>query len=81
MWSLILKEENRVRLFENRVLVRCGPKRGNVTGGCRKLYKERFVICTLYHILGYHIKEAEIHGACRTYGLDEKYIQHFIQKI
>jgi hypothetical protein len=32
-WSLTLKEERRLRLFENRVLRRIfGPKRGEVTG-------------------------------------------------
>ena len=31
-WSLILREERRLRLFENRVLRRIfGPKRNNVT--------------------------------------------------
>jgi hypothetical protein len=32
-WSLILKEENRLRVLENRVLRRIfGPKRGEVIG-------------------------------------------------
>jgi hypothetical protein len=32
-WSLTLKEERRLRVFENRVLRRlCGPKRDKVTG-------------------------------------------------
>jgi hypothetical protein len=32
-WSLTLKEEHRLRVFENRVLRRIfGPKRGEVTG-------------------------------------------------
>jgi hypothetical protein len=41
-WSLTLKEENRLRVFENRVLRRIfGPKRDEVTGEWRKLhYKE-----------------------------------------
>jgi hypothetical protein len=40
---LTLREERRMRMFENRVLRRIfGPKRGEVTGECRKLYdKER----------------------------------------
>jgi hypothetical protein len=34
---VILKEEYRLRVFENRVLRRIfGPKRDEVTGGCRK---------------------------------------------
>jgi hypothetical protein len=33
-WSLILREERRLRVFENRVLRRIfGPKRDEVTGG------------------------------------------------
>jgi hypothetical protein len=40
-WSLTLREEHRLRVFENRVLRRIfGPKRGEVTGGWRKLHNE-----------------------------------------
>jgi hypothetical protein len=40
-WSLMLREEHRLRLFENRVLRRIfGPKRDEVTGGWRKLHNE-----------------------------------------
>jgi hypothetical protein len=40
-WSLILREEQRVRVFENRVLRRIfGSKRDDVIGGWRKLHKE-----------------------------------------
>jgi hypothetical protein len=40
-WSLTLKEEHRLRVFENRVLRRIfGLKRNEVTGGWRKLYNE-----------------------------------------
>jgi hypothetical protein len=36
-WSLTLREERRLRVFENRVLRRLfGPKRDKVTGECRK---------------------------------------------
>jgi hypothetical protein len=39
-WSLILREEHRLRVFENRVLRRIfGPKRDEVTGEWRKLQK------------------------------------------
>ena len=38
-WSLTLREERRLRVFENRVLRRIfGPKRDGVTGEWRKLY-------------------------------------------
>jgi hypothetical protein len=40
-WSLTLREEHRLRVFENRVLRRIfGPKRDEVTGGWRKLRSE-----------------------------------------
>jgi hypothetical protein len=40
-WSLTLREENRPRVFENRVLRRIfGPKRDEVTGEWRKLHNE-----------------------------------------
>ena len=40
-WSLTLRDERRLRVFENRVLRRVfGPKRDEVTGEWRKLYNE-----------------------------------------
>jgi hypothetical protein len=40
-WSLTLREERRLRLFENRVLWRAfGPKRDEVIGEWRKLHNE-----------------------------------------
>jgi hypothetical protein len=40
-WSLTLREEHRLRVFENRVLRRIfGPKRDEVTGELRKLHNE-----------------------------------------
>jgi hypothetical protein len=40
-WSLILREEHRLRVFENRVLRRIfGPKRDEVTGEWIKLHNE-----------------------------------------
>jgi hypothetical protein len=39
--SLTLREEHKLRVFENRVLRRIfGPKRDEVTGGWRKLHNE-----------------------------------------
>jgi len=39
--SLTLREERRLRVFENRVLRRMfGPKRDEITGEWRKLYHE-----------------------------------------
>jgi hypothetical protein len=39
IWSLVLREKYRLRVFENMVLRRnFGPKRDEVTGGCRWLH-------------------------------------------
>jgi hypothetical protein len=41
LWSLTLREEHRLRVFENRVLKRIfGPMRDEVTGDLRKLHNE-----------------------------------------
>jgi len=48
IWSLTLREECTLRVFENRVLRRIfGPKRDKVTGEWRKLYNEviNYVYC------------------------------------
>jgi hypothetical protein len=40
-WSLTLREEHRLRVFENRVLRRIfGPRRDEVTGEWRRLHNE-----------------------------------------
>jgi hypothetical protein len=40
-WSLTLREEHRLRVFENRILrIIFGPKRDEVTGEYRKLHNE-----------------------------------------
>jgi hypothetical protein len=40
-WSLTLREEHRLRVFENKVVRRIfGPKRDEVTGGWRQLHNE-----------------------------------------
>jgi hypothetical protein len=45
--SLTLREEHRLRVFENRALRRiCGPKGDEVTGDWRKLHNEE--LCNLY---------------------------------
>jgi hypothetical protein len=44
-WSLTLREEHRLRIFENRVLRRIfGPQRDEVTGKWGKLHKEELRI-------------------------------------
>jgi hypothetical protein len=48
-WSLTLKKEHRLRVFENRVLRRIfGPKRDEMLGGWRKLQNEE--LYNLYYL-------------------------------
>jgi len=51
-WSLTLREERRLRVFENRVLRRVfGPERDEVTGNGENYIMRSLVICTPYPIL------------------------------
>jgi len=51
-WSLTLREERRLRMFENKVLRRLfGPKRDEVTGEGRKLHIRSLIICTPHPVL------------------------------
>jgi len=51
-WSLILRDERSLRVFENRVLRRVfGPKRNEVTGNGENDIMRILVICTPYRIL------------------------------
>jgi hypothetical protein len=45
-WSLTVREEYKLRMFENRVLLRIfGPKRDGVTGGRENCKTKSFIIC------------------------------------
>jgi hypothetical protein len=49
-WSLTLREEHRLRVFENRVLRRIfGPKRDEVMGEWRKLLSEELLLIPRYY--------------------------------
>jgi len=51
-WSLTLREERRLRVFENRVLRRVfGPKRDDVTGNGENYIRRSLGIFTPYPIL------------------------------
>jgi len=70
-WSLTLREERRLRVFENRVLRRIfGPKRDEVTGEWRKLRNEE--LNDLYWspniFSGDQIEKNEMGWACSAYG-------------
>jgi hypothetical protein len=50
-WSLTLRDEHRLRVFENRVLRGLfGPKRDEETGDWRKLHNEELTTCTLLQV-------------------------------
>jgi hypothetical protein len=73
-WSLTLREERRLRVFENRVLRGIfGPKREKVEGGWGRLHNED--LHNLYD--SPHIKGNEIGARCSTRGKDEKCLQKF----
>jgi hypothetical protein len=56
-WSLTLREEHRLRVFENRVLKRIfGPKMDEVTGEWRKLHSEKLHILYSSPYIIMHIK-------------------------
>jgi len=60
IWSITLREERRLRVFQNRVLRRIfGSKRDEVTGEWRKLHNEE-----LYHSSGDKIEKNEMSGTC-----------------
>ena len=41
IWSLTMREESRLRVFQNRVLRKIsGPKRDEITRECKKLHDE-----------------------------------------
>jgi hypothetical protein len=51
-WSVTLREEHRLRVFENRVLRRIfGPKRDEITGEGRKLHNEELHILYSLNII------------------------------
>jgi hypothetical protein len=66
-----LREEHRLRVFENRVLRRIfGPKRDEVTGEWRKLHNEELndLYSSTMHYLGDQITKNEMGGACGRNG-------------
>jgi hypothetical protein len=50
-WSLIFREERRLKAFENRVLRIFGPKRDEVTGSGENFIMRGLMICTHHPVL------------------------------
>ena len=73
-WFLMLREECRLRVFENGVLRIFGPKRVQVTGVWRKLHHEELnnLYCT-----GDKIEKNGMREACTMCGGGERLLQGF----
>jgi len=67
-WSRTLREERRLRVFENRVLRRIfGPKADEVTGSGEDYITRSFMICTAHQMQrGDQIEKNEMDRACST---------------
>ena len=67
IWLLTLREERRLRVFENRVLRKIfGPKRDEETVECRKLHNEE--LNELYSLPNVDQMEKNVmSGACNKY--------------
>ena len=83
-WSLTLREDFTLRVFENRVLRGIfGPTRARKRG-LRRLHTTKqealcFVLLTKYY-LGCLMKKYEMGRACSMYGGEERWIQGFSRK-
>jgi hypothetical protein len=70
-WSLTLREEHRLRVFENRVLRRIfEPRRGEIIRGLRKLHNEelRNLYSSPKYNLNDQVKNDKMGRACGTHG-------------
>jgi hypothetical protein len=69
-WSLTLREERRLRVFENRVLMRIfRPRSNEVTREWRKLHNEELNdLYSSQYFSGDKIENNVMGGACSVYG-------------
>ena len=69
-WLLTLREERKLRVFENMVLRRIfGPKREEVTGEWRRLHNEElYDLYSTQYCAGDKIEKNEMGWACGAYG-------------
>jgi hypothetical protein len=75
-----IKEEHRVRLFENRVLRRTGPEGDELMVGWRKQGAAWFVLFAKNN-QNYQVEEDEMGGACKVNSEEEDHIQVTGRKI
>jgi hypothetical protein len=78
-WLLTLREECRLRMFQDRVLRRIfGPKRDTVTGEWRRLHsKELYALYLSPNIIWVIKSRRQVGGACSMNGGEERCIQGF----
>jgi hypothetical protein len=77
-WSLRLREENRLRVFVNRVLRRIfGPKRDEVTGEWRKLHNQELRILYSSPNIIRQIKSMRMRWARHVARMGEECVQGF----
>jgi hypothetical protein len=75
-WSLTLREEHRLSVFEKRVLKRtCGPEREEVPGWWRKLHNEEFhdLYSSPSRIGMIKKRTMRMGGTCSTNGEEEEH--------
>jgi hypothetical protein len=74
-WSLTLREEHGLRVFESRVLRSVfGPNRDEVTGSWRKLHNEELLNLSCSSSMSRIIKEDETGWACSMNGESRMHI-------
>jgi hypothetical protein len=78
-----LREERRLRVFENRVLKRIfRPKRDEVTGEWRKLHNEELndLYCSPNIERAIKIEKNEMGGACSIWGTGKDYAESTLRE-